>query len=231
MRGFSIASVAMRNSQGILQQFFGAFTQRFGPKFWSRFGLVLAGTLAVMVVKSFIVDFRLVPSASMVPTLQPGDFALINLLAYDFHAPARGDLVAFVSRDGGQRLVKRVIGLPGDLIEVRNDRVWINHVPCKYQQETQSRCWLELLPDGGSAHQMTLAARPGMLANRGEVRVPNNAFFVMGDNRDESCDSRFFGPVDRQQIFGRVCGVPISFARGIVPIMGGSAHLSYQNPG
>ena len=123
-----------------------------------------------------------VGSESMVPTLEVWDRVLINKLAYDLAEPERGDIVLFESPQGGKDpLIKRVVGLPGEKLEFRHGRLFVDGEP---QKEPYLR--------GGS---------PGK-RSYGPVRVPEGHVFVMGDNRANSLDSRFFGPVPRENLIG-----------------------------
>jgi len=160
----------------------------------------------------------------------------VNKLAYDLKVPfttrhlaewgnpRRGDIVVFFSPYDGQRLVKRVIGLPGDTIELRNDSLAINGQSVDYQPIAE-----ELLQDVGAAdrasHRYALeqlpekthavAAHPGVPARRdyGPYRVPQDCYFMMGDNRDDSFDSRYFGSVERKRIVGQATAIAISLDR------------------
>jgi signal peptidase I len=188
---------------------------------------ILLAAAVVLPLKSSLAEWNYVPSGSMLPSLMPGDLVWVNKVAYDLKLPfttrhlatwgdpRRGDVAVFYSPADGVRLVKRVIGLPGDEIEARGDRLWINGVPVDYA----------LLPAGAPPAaaggkvllaQEALAGRPHpvqVLPNRralrtfGPVRVPSGCYFMMGDNRDDSHDSRFFGSVPRASVIGRASRV------------------------
>jgi signal peptidase I len=132
--------------------------------------------------------------------------------------------VVFYSPYDGKRLVKRVIGLPGDMVEVRNNVLVINGTAVDYQAlpeeflrdtspaDRASHVYAsEKLPEGNHA----VAAYPAVraLRNFGPQQVPADHYFMMGDNRDESFDSRYYGPVDRKEILGRATSVVLSFDR------------------
>jgi signal peptidase I len=136
--------------------------------------------------------------------------------------PKRGDIVICFSPEDGVRLVKRVIGLPGDTIEMKNNTLFLNGKPVDYTKI--DRRYTELLPDkqkvkcvlatedlDGVTH--TVMSIPSINAMRsfGMVTVPRGSYFVMGDNRDSSRDSRYFGFVDRESIVGKAKGVIGSF--------------------
>ncbi len=193
--------------------------------------------LIVLVVvggfRSAVADWNDVPTGSMKPTILEGDRIVVNKLAYDLKVPftrwrlarwahpKRGDIVVLISPADGQRLVKRVIGLPGDLLSLRNDRLFINGAAVAYkplagvpirdfQRETRPlRLFAtEELPNRPHPVMIT----PDIPAMRffGPVRVPDGDYFLMGDNRDESGDSRVFGFVPGDRIVGRATAVAAS---------------------
>lgn len=198
--------------------------QRLAARVWNRgnarrllsMGLLL---LAVSSFRSAIADWNDVPTGSMLPTIQIGDRILVNKLAYDLKIPftqkrlatwgdpERGDIVVCWSPADGARLVKRVIGVPGDVLALRDNRLIINGEPVAYEATDPDyalegvRYFTEDLP--GAEHVVALAPRAGRAANFGPVSVPEGRFFVMGDNRDNSADSRYFGFIDRSAICGR----------------------------
>jgi signal peptidase I len=156
----------------------------------SLMGLLLS-LLAVLIVlfgliRPFIVEAFYVPSESMVPTLEVGDRVLVNKFIYRFAGPERGHIVVFeveTASGAEEHLVKRVVGLPGDEIAVREGVLLVNGVP-------QKEAYLNpALPDESSF---------------GPIEVPPEHVFVMGDNRARSADSRFIGPVPETEIAGKV---------------------------
>jgi signal peptidase I len=193
--------------------------------------------LVMFSVRSSLADWNVVPSGSMQPTILVGDRVLVNKLAYDlkvpfttwhiaqWNNPQRGDIVVFFSPKDGTRLIKRVIGLPGDTVELKNDRLFINGQPVDYTtlepqipgqlsgtERTQGIFATEQLP----MHAHAVMAINGVPAMRtfGPVQVPDGHYFMMGDNRDNSFDSRYFGTVDRGQIVGRATSVVLSLDKG-----------------
>jgi signal peptidase I len=188
-------------------------------------------------VRSAIADWNDVPTGSMNPTIVQGDRVFVNKLAYDLKVPyttwhlaqwsnpMRGDIVVFFSPVDGQRLVKRVIGLPGDKIELANDRLLINGQRSEYEPlGTDTGRDVPVDHDGPRVYAQerakdmpnhTVTMLPGRLALRtfGPITVPQGKYFMMGDNRDNSNDSRFWGTVDRNRIVGRASMVVISLDR------------------
>ncbi len=198
---------------------------------------ILLIALVMFSVRSSLADWNDVPSGSMKPTILEGDRVWVNKLAYDLKLPfttrhilewsnpQRGDIVVFYSPYDGKRLVKRVIGLPGDTIELRQDKLFLNGKAVEYEALNQEfladlaerdrarqEFARELLP--GKAH--AVAAWPGVEARRdfGPFIVPSDRYFMMGDNRDDSFDSRYYGPVERNRIVGRATLAVLSFDRG-----------------
>jgi len=184
-------------------------------------------------LRSAVADWNWVPSGSMKPTIVEGELVLVNKLAYDLKFPFTthhlaqwsnprcGDVVVFYSPEDGERLVKRVIGVPGDVVEMRNDVVYLNGKPLAYHLEDAAPYRRDIFEDAspivatetiaGSRHLvMALPHRPA-LRSFGPYVVPADKYFMMGDSRDNSHDSRFFGPVKRQEILGTATRVLLSF--------------------
>jgi len=144
--------------------------------------LIAAFTLVFGVIRPFVVEAFWIPSESMVHTLEVGDRVLTNKFIYDFTSPKRGDIVVFKSVEGSnEELIKRVVGVPGDKISVQAGRLYVNN---KLQKEPYVN---KDLPDKSFF---------------GPTKVPPNHVFCMGDNRANSRDSRFFGPVPDKNIEG-----------------------------
>jgi signal peptidase I len=191
--------------------------------------------LFIAAAKSALADINYVPTGSMQPTILCGDVVFINKLAYDLRVPfttarlarwadpARGDIVVCFAPDDGTRLVKRVVGQPGDTVELRHDTLLINGTPALYAPlASDARGARDLEPAerasavfaretlGRHAHAvMALPARPA-LRTFGPVLVPAGHYFMMGDNRDNSRDSRYFGFMPRAEIVGKAKGVFVS---------------------
>ena len=176
--------------------------------------------LIVFLLRGFIVEPFKIPSGSMLPSLYIGDFILVNKFAYGIRFPVlnkkvietgepeRGDVVVFrYPRDPSLDYIKRVVGLPGDHIAYYNKVLYVNGKPISrtfsHQYEgpgqTHANEYLEDLE--GRARAVAMPGRPNSL--EGEYIVPEKMYFVMGDNRDNSNDSRVWGPVPEQNLVGK----------------------------
>jgi signal peptidase I len=198
---------------------------------WIRpFALVV---LIIVPLKSAVADWNWVPTGSMKPSILEGELVFVNKLAYDLKIPfttlhlstwgdpARGDVVVFYSPKDGTRLVKRVIGLPGDKVEMRDDVLYLNGVRQQYSLKDSAPFLRDLFEDTDpvvaiehlEACDHYVLSLPGRQALRsfGPLVVPADHYYMMGDSRDNSADSRFIGPVQRQEIVGRVGRVVLSF--------------------
>jgi len=162
--------------------------------------VVVIAILVAVLLRAFVVQTFFIPSGSMEPTLQIGDRILVNKLSYHFHGVDRGNIVVFsrppTENCGGPEvndLVKRVIGLPGDVISLSGGYVYIDG-------KKLDESWLPASEQG-----ITVAGPAGNTSNLARpYRVPNDNYFVMGDNRTDSCDSRYWGPISRSLIVGKV---------------------------
>jgi len=149
-------------------------------------GLVVGALLIALLIKTFLFQAFYIPSASMDPTLKVHDRVLVNKLSYHLHSVHRGDIVVFKAPPEERTaqikdLVKRVIGLPGDTIEARDNHVYINDHLLKEPY----------LPAGTVTDDLPRQV------------VPAGSYFMMGDNRAASSDSRVFGTIKRSTIIGR----------------------------
>lgn len=199
--------------------------KKYAAAFWKenkRFMLLL---LTIVFFKSAIADLNSISGRSMQPTLLDGDKVWVNKLAYDIRIPftdiflasradpTRGDIVIIDSEAADKRLVKRIVGLPGDTIYMRNNTLVINGQPADYEvlsSDNNSIVIREQLFN--YSHQAMLS---DTLSNRvsrsfGPETVPKDQFFVLGDNRDNSADSRIYSFIPREQIVGRSSSVVFS---------------------
>jgi signal peptidase I len=159
--------------------------------------------LLALFIRTFIVQAFKIPSGSMIPTLQIGDHILVNKLAYGvripfleeymltFAKPQRGDVVVFIfPEDRSKDFIKRVVGVAGDSVEVRGKKIYING-----KQVDDPHAHFE----GDDPQTAGFPSRD----DYGPRTVPENHIFVMGDNRDRSYDSRFWGYVDLNEVRGK----------------------------
>ena len=205
-----------------------------GAGFWRGWVFPLLVTLFITIsFRSAVADWNDIPSGSMRPTLIEGDRVGVNKLAYDLRVPLtsirvatwanpkRGDIVIFFSPADGRRLVKRVVGVPGDVIQLTNNHLVVNGRPASYEPvpadripwaSSDERAYGAFLREeaGDPAHLVLLNPRSPECPEFGPVTVPAGSYFMMGDNRDNSGDSRFFGFVARRRIVGRVNRVVFS---------------------
>ena len=198
---------------------------------------MLTAAAVILPIKSAIADLNFVPTGSMKPTILEGDFIFVNKLAYDLKVPfttwhlaewanpVRGDVVVCFEPDDGTRLVKRVVAVPGDTLELRNNALFINGERADYQPPNQEV--LAYLPaadrtqalvatetvDHRSHAVMAYPAWSSPVRSFGPVPLAPNEYFMMGDNRDNSKDSRYFGIVRRELIVGEALSVVASFEK------------------
>jgi signal peptidase I len=208
-----------------------------GKKLWRDSRSLLLTILVLTAVRSAIADWNDVPSGSMNPTIVEGDRVFVNKLAYDLKVPfttwhlaqwsnpKRGDIDVFYSPADGIRLVKRVIGLPGDTVELVDERLYINGIPSAYEPLPESagrylpatrmgpRVFVAESAPKSPVHALTLLPRVRARRSFGPLTVPAGQYFMMGDNRDDSNDSRYWGTVDRSKIVGRASMVVMSLDR------------------
>src|ERR1051325_10161985 len=192
----------------------------------------LAMLLVISSLRAALADWNDVPTGSMKPTIQEGDRVVVNKLAYDLKVPfttteiakwadpKRGDIVVLFSPVDGTRLVKRVVALPGDTIELRNEQLLVNGQAASWKplgqhlDPEQGRTVILQESVAGITHKVMLT--PSIAADRstyGPIVVPKGFYFVMGDNRDNSNDSRFIGAIPRQRIVGKALAVAFSLDR------------------
>lgn len=152
---------------------------------------IAIAVILALIIRTFVVQAFKIPSGSMLPTLQIGDHILVSKFIYYFTEPKRGDIIVFkFPQDERRDFIKRVIGLPGETIEVRDKQVYINGRP---------------LEEPYAVHLDTsILSNPHSPRDQfGPVRIPEGHLFVMGDNRDHSMDSRFWGFLDMREVKGK----------------------------
>lgn len=188
----------------------------------------------MVLFRSAIADWNQVPTGSMKPTILEGDRVVVNKLAYDLKIPfttvhvsewadpGRGEIVTFYSPDDEKLLIKRVIGIPGDVVTMRNNQLLINGHPAVYSrlddnivgqldnyQRRKHEFFFENI--GSASHAVMLKPSPPNDYNSfGPIEVPEGYYLMLGDNRDNSRDSRRIGLVARDRITGRAHTVAFS---------------------
>ena len=164
---------------------------------------IIIAVIIALFVRTFVVQAFKIPSGSMKPTLQIGDHILVNKFIYGvkipyiqktlipINEPERGDIVVFLyPRDRSKDFIKRVIGVGGDVIEIRNKEIFLNGSPCSDIH-------------GVHTDNLILPSSIQPRDNMRPVKVPVGSIFVMGDNRDQSYDSRFWGFVKLKDVMGK----------------------------
>lgn len=180
--------------------------------------------LLMSVFRSAVADWNTVPTGSMQPTIVEGDRILVNKMAYNVRVPfthislikladpERGDIVVFDSARAGKRLVKRIIGLPGDVITMQHNVLKINGTVLQYSNADQVAGKRDKIEDLlGFKHTVRIhQLGPTRWSSFDSVQVPANHYLVLGDNRDNSADSRVIGFVPRKEIVGKSAMVVMS---------------------
>ncbi len=212
----------------------GASPQREALSFlrsaWDWTKSILIAFVLFLVIRAFLVEAFKIPTASMENTLLVGDFLLVNKAVYGaeipgtrihlpaFAAPDRGDVIVFnPPHEPDKNYVKRLVGLPGDTLEMREKRLYVNgaeqlepyarHVDYNGDAVHPDMSWQRAYLADAFEHGQYTPSRD----NWGPIVVPDDRYFVLGDNRDNSEDSRYWGFVDREAIRGRPWFVYYSF--------------------
>ncbi|EGG95245.1 Signal peptidase I [gamma proteobacterium IMCC1989] len=179
---------------------------------------------AVFVLRSFIVEPFQIPSPSMVPTLKVGDFILVNKFTYgirlpvirtkifDINQPERGDVMVFFPPHEKRYFIKRVVGIPGDTIAYRNNELFINGEKVKEELQARlpvARPQYELYNEslGEVEHQTRKLLNPLRHGLNATYEVQEGHYFMMGDNRNNSSDSRVWGTVPEENIVGKAFAI------------------------
>lgn len=192
--------------------------------------------LIVLVLRAFLVEPFRIPSGSMIPTLLVGDFILVNKFGYGIRLPvinrkiieigdpARGDVVVFrYPEDPSTPFIKRVVGLPGDRIQYKEKRLYVNGEPVAYDaagtyvgvKSAVMHTGAEKYAEHLGEHPHDIIITPRAYSFDWEGTVPEHSYFVLGDNRDNSRDSRFWGFVPDENLIGRAFIIWMNWDKGI----------------
>lgn len=200
-------------------------------KILNEIRIFLLMLLVVSSLRSALADWNDVPTGSMKPTIEVGDRVVVNKLAYDLKVPfttvnifkwadpQRGDIVVLFSPIDGTRLVKRVVAIPGDTVAMYNNQLFINGKLAKWSPLTTAddpEQGLTFVADeslGGRSHKVMLTPQVPAVRSFAPTKVPTDSYFVLGDNRDNSNDSRFIGFIGRKRIVGKATAVAFSLDR------------------
>ncbi len=155
---------------------------------WENLQILVVALILALLVRAYVAEPRFIPSDSMAPTLAVGDRLVVEKISYHLHPPEFGDIVVFdpplqLQRQGykkDQAFIKRIIGQPGQTIEIKNGKVFVN---------------------GQSLQEAYIAESPSYVMK--PAQVPEGTFFVMGDNRNNSNDSHVWGFLPKDNIIGR----------------------------
>ncbi|MBF0283465.1 MAG: signal peptidase I [Magnetococcales bacterium] len=215
-----------------------------GTTFREYYDAVVVAVGIALVIRTFLFEPFKIPSGSMIPTLLVGDYLFVQKYSYGFRVPytthrilmgegpQRGDVAVFkYPEDPGKDYIKRIIGLPGDRILYVNKQLFINDQPVSYapqgdftyynerDNKLEGQRFTEELP--GKSHDMLIQSTPfAYPAGRFEYTVPPEHYFAMGDNRDNSNDSRIWGPVPAWRLVGRATMLFWSYDHHEASLMG-----------
>ena len=191
--------------------------------------------LCMFMFRSAVADWNVVPTGSMQPTIEIGDRIVVDKAAYDLRLPfthvslvhradpQRGDIVVLDSSAAGERLVKRVIGVPGDQVALVQNHLYVNGKAADYRythvsgirDDREDPALYAVEDSGGRPHTVRWSfAAQGHTRDFGPVTVPTDQYLLLGDNRDNSADSRYFGFFPRNEITGRATRVALSLDPG-----------------
>ena len=186
-----VAQRSSRSRRRILERWFGPR----GAGIIEWFIVIIGAIFLALVVKLFLLQAFYIPSLSMYPTLHVGDRVLVNKLSYRLHDVNRGDVIVF-ERPASETsstipdLIKRVVAISGESVVIKDGSVFVDG----------TRLNENYLPDGTVT---STANAPNKCTEQAPCVIPNGQVWVMGDNRSDSKDSRYFGPIDKSSIVGR----------------------------
>jgi signal peptidase I len=201
-------------------------------RLWREWRGFLAFVAVMLLFRSAVADWNQVPSGSMLPSILVGDRIVVDKLAYDlrvpftllrvaaWEGPARGDVVTFTSPEDDRLLVKRVVAVPGDIVSMQHNRLTINGVEAAYRPVPLHQAPMAV-PAGYGLYVESLLGderyvmlrdgrRASFVSSFATTRVPDGHYLVLGDNRDNSRDSRVIGFVPRRNVLGQARAIAFS---------------------
>jgi signal peptidase I len=204
-----------------------------GPRrLWREWRGFVAFVIVMLIFRSAVADWNQVPSGSMLPSILVGDRIVVDKLAYDlrvpftllriasWRAPKRGDVVTFTSPENDMLMVKRIIALPGDEVSMRHNRLTINGATATYAQVPAQNAPVPLQPHYGLYVEDILGNQRFVMLRDDDAqsfvssfqttRVPPGQYLMLGDNRDNSRDSRAIGFIPRERILGQAKAIAFS---------------------
>ena len=204
-------------------------------RIWREWRGFILFVVIMLLFRSAVADWNQVPTGSMVPSILEGDRIVVDKTAYDlrvpftfyrlarFGNPERSDIITFESPADGKLLIKRVIGIPGDSVELRDNLLLVNNQPASYtaidhnelSNEVRERIASEPVSEErvlGAERSIMIETKPGRVraANFGPATVPADHYLVLGDNRNNSRDSRFIGFIHRDLVLGKANSIAFS---------------------
>lgn len=200
-------------------------------KVFQELRIFLLMILIVSSLRSALADWNDVPTGSMKPTIQEGDRVVVNKLAYDLKIPfttidivkwgdpKRGDIVVLFSPADGVRLVKRVVAVAGDKVSMANNQLFVNGQPAQwspmetFNDREEGLAFITNETLYGRRHKVMFTPQIQAVRSFPTIVVPEGNYFVLGDNRDNSNDSRFIGFIERRRIVGKAVAVAFSLDR------------------
>lgn len=201
------------------------------PKWVEYTGGFFPVLFIVFVLRSFLFEPFQIPSGSMIPTLKVGDFILVNKFTYgirlpvvrtkilSINEPKRGDVMVFFPPNESRYFIKRVVGLPGDSIRVVDNQLFVNGKAAQQVENGElpddPRYAIRMENLEGVNHLIQKGKYPGPFGKNYSTTVPEGHYFMMGDNRDNSSDSRDWGPVPEERIVGKAVLVWMHWAKGM----------------
>ena len=198
---------------------------RFFTQLWQNQKSFIVFMLLMSIFRSAVADWYTVPTGSMKPTILEGDRVIVNKMAYDLKLPftqvslrstgqpQRGEIIVFESKAADKRLIKRMIGLPGDIVAMKNEVLYINGQALTHKtNQKDSKQLFSIERVGTIEHNIRIdKTRGDQLSSFGPVIVPEGHYFVLGDNRRNSADSRVYGFVPREELKGKATSIAFSF--------------------